>query len=196
VSCGQPQDVTPSSGRAKLTLGVQAIKYHAFFIEGASHVLALDLLQGRAAGRANLPWVQLAIRTLRLLRHKTETNPACIHMPMVHLAENLERMARSVYPDFRVTPDETPGPNSTTVGTHGANFAVNPDLQPPYPDPASMLFGLDVSSTATSPSAPLQPEAVDQLADLTPADGEWNFDFATADMEAFLSIDPNWTTYG
>ena len=60
-----------------------------------------------------------------------------------------------------------------------------------------MLFGLDVASSTTSPAATLHPreDVVDQLADLAPADSEWNFDFATADMEAFLSIDPNEAPY-
>ncbi len=175
----------------------QDIKYHAFFIEGASHVLALDLLQGRAAGRANLPWIQVAIRTLRVLRPTGAGGP--VHMPMVSLADNLERMVQTVYPDFRATSDETQPLHSAAVDTLMVNIdthlAPHP-LQLPYPDP-SMLFGLDVASSTTSPAATLHPreDVVDHLADPAPADSEWNFDFATADMEAFLSIDPNEAPY-
>jgi hypothetical protein len=162
---------------------VQEIKYHAFFIEGASHVLALDFLQDRAAGRANLPWIQSAIRTLRMMRPKSERSPA----HAVDLANNIERMARSVYPDFRTTPDDAEH-LGRAVGTPADNLAANPAQHP-------LLFGLDASSSTMSPSATHNPEDVGQLADLTAVDSGWNFDFATADMEAFLSIDPNLAPY-
>ncbi len=181
-------------------MAVQEIKYHAFFLEGASHVLVLDLLQGKDAGRASLPWIQTAIHTLRLMRPKSDRSP--VHT--VDLADNLERMVRSVYPDFRATPDETTqrAPPVGAIPAAGHNFEANPPpqlVQPPYPYPGT-LFGLDAPMSATmSPSATFtSSEEVEQqqLADLAPADGgTWNFDFATADMEAFLSIDPSMAAY-
>jgi hypothetical protein len=173
---------------------VQEVKYHIFFIEGASHVLVLDLLQDRVAGRANLPWIQSAIRTVRMMRAKSEGRRALAE----DLADNLERMVRFVYPDFRATSDETQSANPA-VGTPAennprANPAQHP-LQPtPYPD-SSMFFGLGASPSTMSPSALLNFENTEQPADLTAGDGGWNFDFATADMEAFLSIDPNLDSY-
>jgi hypothetical protein len=115
-----------------------------------------------------------------------------------HLAANLERMARSVYPDFQA-PSEIQGVNPATDSAAADNFEANPalqqpPLQPPYPYP-SMLFGLDASSSTLSPSSMLNPDEMEQLVDLTTPDSGWNFDFATADMEAFLSIDPNLAPY-
>ncbi|KAL2132057.1 hypothetical protein VTI74DRAFT_4259 [Chaetomium olivicolor] len=178
------------AGACEQNILCREIKYHGFFIEAASHVLVLDLLQDRVAGRANLPCIQSAIRTLRSMP-RSERHP----VPAVGLADNLERMARSVYPDFRATSDETQRVNpavGTRVGNFGANPAQHP-LQPPYPSP-SMVFGLGPSLSTISPSATLNPEDVEP-ADLTPPDGGWNFDCATADMEAFLSIDPNFAPY-
>lgn len=128
-----------------------------------------------------------------MMRPKSERSRAHTE----ELADNLERTARFVYPDFRATPDganravDIPAPAVNL----GATLAQHP-LQPPYPD-SSMFFGLGASpSTGTmSPSAILNPEDVEQHAGLTPADSAWNFDLATADMEAFLSIDPNLDTY-
>ncbi|KAK4038644.1 hypothetical protein C8A01DRAFT_17311 [Parachaetomium inaequale] len=171
------------AGACEQNMLCREIKYHGFFIEGASHVLALDFLQDRAAGRANLPWIQSAIRTLRMMRPKSERSPA----HAVDLANNIERMARSVYPDFRATLEDAERVNCA-VGIPADNFETNPAQHP-------LLFGLDASSSTMSPSATLNPEDVGQLADLTAADGGWNFDFATADMEAFLSIDPNLAPY-
>lgn len=157
------------------------------------------MLQDKTAGRANLPFMQSAIRTLQTMRPRSERSP--IHN-VVDLAENLERMARSVYPDFRATPEDTQTGGSSAVGilanngSSGANPAQQPLQQPTYPYP-SMPFGIDVSSSTMSPSAAgsFNPEDnMEQPADLNPADGGWNFDFATADMEAFLSIDPNWAS--
>ncbi len=155
------------------------------------------MLQNRAAGRANLPWIQSAIRTLRMMRLKTPKNPP---NAVDHLAANLERMARSVYPDFR-PPPEIQGINPATDSAAAINFEANaalqePPLQPPYPYP-SMLFGLDASSSTLSPSSMLKPDEMEQPVDLTTPDSGWNFDFdfATADMEAFLSIDPNSAPY-
>jgi hypothetical protein len=173
---------------------VQEIKYHIFFVEGASHVLVLDLLQDKVAGRANLPWIKSAIRTVRMMRPKSEGRWALTE----DLADNLERMVRFVYPDFRATSGETQSA-SPAVGTPAennprANLAQRP-LQPnPHPD-SSMFFGLGASPSTMSPSALFNPENTGQPADLPAGDGGWNFDFATADMEAFLSIDPNLDSY-
>lgn len=141
--------------------------------------------------------MQVAIRTVRMLRPKAEGGS--LHTAIADLADNLERMVRTVYPDFRATPDKTQTLNSTPVDTPAANIGAHSaqhHLQLPYPD-SSMLFGLDVASSTTSPAATLhaREDVVDQLADLAPADSEWSFDFATADMEAFLSIDPNEAPY-
>ncbi|CAK7564016.1 MAG: hypothetical protein SEPTF4163_001899 [Sporothrix epigloea] len=79
----------------------RGIRYHGFFIEGASHVLAFELLNNvNAAGReAHLHWIQLAIRALQLVTHNRN---AKFGTPFpVDVAGNLERMIRSVYPDFR-----------------------------------------------------------------------------------------------
>ncbi|CAK7200544.1 hypothetical protein SEUCBS139899_003241 [Sporothrix eucalyptigena] len=77
----------------------RAIRYHGFFIEGASHVLAFELLNNvNAAGReANLHWIQLAIRALQLVMVKHKYS---VPFP-VDISSNLERMIQSVYPDFR-----------------------------------------------------------------------------------------------
>jgi hypothetical protein len=58
-----------------------------------------------------------------------------------------------------------------------------------------MPLDLDALPSTMSPSTTLNPEDMEQSTDLTPGDGGWNFDFATADMEAFLSIDPNLAPY-
>lgn len=160
----------------------------------------LDLLQPNDAGRASLPWIQTAIHTLRLMRPKSDRSP--VHT--VDLSDNLERMVRSVYPDFRATPDETAqrAPPVGGIPAAGHNFEANPPqqlAQPPYPYP-STLFGLDAPMSAMmSPSATFNSSEdleQQQHADLAPADGgTWNFDFATADMEAFLSIDPSMAAY-
>ncbi len=176
---------------ARLTGRVQDIKYHAFFIEGAAHILALDLLQRGDAGRENLPWIQLAFRTIELLRpkHETPTNPSRIHRAVVGLAENLEHVVKSVYPDFRATPSEAPAPaeRSIVVGTQAVELGDDPALQLDYPDPSFIPFELDVLDPAMLPSAALFPEGMDQPPDLEPENGEWNFD----SMEAWLSIDEN-----
>jgi hypothetical protein len=171
----------------------QEVKYHTFFIEGASHVLALDLLQDRVAGRANLPWIQSAIRTLGMMRPRSEGSRALTE----DLADNLERMVRFVYPDFRATAEETQTVNpavGTAENTPGANLAQHP-LQPPTCPDSSMFFGLGASPSTMPPSTLLNPENTEQPADPTAGDGGWNFDFATVDMEAFLSIDPNLDSY-
>ncbi|ERS96090.1 hypothetical protein HMPREF1624_07626 [Sporothrix schenckii ATCC 58251] len=76
----------------------RAIRYHLFFIEGASQVLAFEILHHDAAGReSNLPWIQLAIRALQLVLPKHK-----VGRPLpVDLPSNLERMVQVVYPDFR-----------------------------------------------------------------------------------------------
>ncbi|CAK7214566.1 hypothetical protein SCUCBS95973_002190 [Sporothrix curviconia] len=79
----------------------RSIRYHGFFIEGASHVLAFELLNNvNVAGReTHLHWIQLAIRTLQLVTHNRNAKYG-IPFP-VDVAGNLERMIQSVYPDFR-----------------------------------------------------------------------------------------------
>ncbi|KAH6622685.1 fungal-specific transcription factor domain-containing protein [Chaetomium tenue] len=168
------------------------VKYHAFFIESASHVLALDMLGDKVTGRSNLPWIRSGIRALRMMSRPGRTQKSRVHTD--DLADNLERITRFVYPDFRASA-EIPSPavdTATDTNNLGASLAQHP-LQPPYPD-VSMVFG-HASPAAMSPSAILSHEDVEQHADLTPPDGGWNFDFATADMEAFLSIDPNLDSY-
>ncbi|KAK3906529.1 fungal-specific transcription factor domain-containing protein [Staphylotrichum tortipilum] len=189
------------AGACEQNVLCREIKYHAFFIEGASHVLVLDLLQGKEAGRATVPWIQRAIHTLRLMQPKSDKSP----VRTVDLSDNLERMVRSVYLDFRATPDETSEriPHVGGIPAGGAHsFEANPPqqlAQSHYPYP-STLFGLDAPmSTTMSPSTTFtSSEEVEQQqhADLASADGgTWNFDFATADMEAFLSIDPSMAAY-
>jgi hypothetical protein len=159
-------------------VSVQEIKYHAFFIEGAGHVLLLDMLRDSAAGRANLPWILSAIHTLRMMRPRSEHSPS----NTVDLAENLERLARSVYPDFRAAPDDT------QIGDPAAA------LQMPRPS-ASAIPGFGALPSDVSRSSTVSPDCGEQPAVPAPADGGWNFDFATTDMEAFLSIDPSWAPY-
>ncbi|KAH6845781.1 fungal-specific transcription factor domain-containing protein [Chaetomium sp. MPI-CAGE-AT-0009] len=183
------------AGACEQNVLCREVKYHAFFIEGACHVLALDMLGDRIAGRANLPWIQSGIRALRMMPRPERSQRSRAHTD--HLADNLERIARFVYPDFRATAEkeQTANPAVGTAADHGleANLAQHP-LQPTYPG-AAMAFGPGASPTTMSPSGILINEDVEQHADLTPPDGGWNFDFATADMEAFLSIDPNLDSY-
>jgi len=83
------------------------------------------------------------------------------------------------------------------MSTHRNNWGPNAPQHPPqpaYPDPF-MPLDLDALPSTMSPSTTLNPEDMEQSTDLTPGDGGWNFDFATADMEAFLSIDPNLAPY-
>ena len=75
----------------------RSIRYHAFFIEGASHVLAFDLLQNKPSRQTSFSWLQLAIRALGMMLPKRQPG---ITLP-VDIAGNLEHMIRSVYPDFR-----------------------------------------------------------------------------------------------
>lgn len=169
---------------------VQEIKYHTFFVEGASHVLALDLLQDKVAGRANLPWIQTAIRTLRMLRPRSEMSP----LHAVDLADNLERMARFVYPDFRASSGD-PHSGVNPVADGAADGLGAEAAYPSQPTANSMLFGLGASPSTVSTPAGFNSEGVEQHGDMLPGDGGWDFDFATADMEAFLSIDPNLASY-
>lgn len=114
----------------------------------------------------------------------------------VDLARNLERMIKSVYPDFRLedltnnppSPEHKPARQETealTIRTTAPTAAPNMVVFPSTP------FGLDDSgppSTDSPSTSALNPEAP---ADLTTADLGWNFDFSTMNMEAFLTIDPN-----
>jgi hypothetical protein len=141
----------------------------------------LDLLQGRPDGRENLPWIRSAIQTLRLMRPTSEGS-----VPhMMSMAANLERMARSVYPDFRVPDDET-----RRVPPATDRLDANPDVQAGCHYP-SMPFGLNASSSTPSPLINISPGDMELPPDLTASGGGWNFDFATADMEAFLSFSPS-----
>lgn len=149
------------------------------------------MLGDRVAGRANLPWIQSGIRALRMMPRPGRTPKTRAHTD--DLADNLERIARFVYPDFRATAETANPVVGTAADAAEATLAQQP-LQPPYPN-ASMVFGPSISPSTMSPSAILNSEDVEQHADLTPPDGGWNFDFATADMEAFLSIDPNLDSY-
>ncbi|KAJ4291298.1 hypothetical protein N0V88_006302 [Collariella sp. IMI 366227] len=166
------------------------IKYHTFFVEGASHVLALDLLQDKVAGRANLPWIQTAIRTLRMLRPRSDMSP----LHAVDLANNLERMACFVYPDFRATAGD-PHLGVNPAAADAADGLRADPLQPAANPSSSMLFGLGASASTISTPTGFSSEGVEQHGDMLSADGGWDFDFATADMEAFLSIDPNLASY-
>jgi hypothetical protein len=103
---------------------------------------------------------------------------------MMSMATNLERMARSVYPDFRVSDDDTQRVNPATD-----RLDAYPAVQPACHYP-SMPFGINASSTP-SPLPSLNHDDMQQTGDLTASGGGWNFDFATVDMEAFLSISPS-----
>ncbi|EPE02493.1 c6 zinc finger domain protein [Ophiostoma piceae UAMH 11346] len=84
----------------------RSIRYHGFFIEGASHVLAFDLLQNKPSRQSSFSWLQLSIRALEMMLPKRQPG---VTLP-VDIAGNLERMIRSVYPDFRAADmDENSG---------------------------------------------------------------------------------------
>ncbi|KAL1901803.1 hypothetical protein Sste5346_001506 [Sporothrix stenoceras] len=127
----------------------RAIRYHGFFIEGASHVLAFEILHHDAVGReANLPWIQLAIRALQLVMPKHK-----IGLPFpVDLSGNLERMIQCVYPDFR----------ADQVGT-GAMLPGIPSIQSAIPG-----VGPAANVPTAGPSGPVN-NVVDH--DMTGQDG-------------------------
>ena len=110
------------------------------------------------------------------------------------LMANVERMVRAVIPDFRV--DDQPisvsadtqqihNGTSSIAGSHmsGQTRGTTPSFL--YP---SLPFGMDGNGSSSTQS-PMTMNLEEQ-ADLTIADMGWDFDFATMDMEAFLSIDP------
>lgn len=47
----------------------KAIKYHAFFVEGACWVLSFDMLQDRVSCDKSLPWVKVGLKTLETILH-------------------------------------------------------------------------------------------------------------------------------
>ena len=117
------------------------------------------------------------------------------------LVANVEGMVRTVYPDFRV--DNPPSSLSSTSSTRRqahngtapkvGNYATtNPNRAIPSHLYPSMPFGVDsnVSPSAQSPMT----NSLEEQVDLTAADMGWDLDFATMDMEAFLSIDPTLAT--
>src|SRR4051794_19513618 len=95
------------------------------------------MLGDRVAGRAKLPWIQSGIQALRMMPRPGSTQRSRVHTD--HLADNLDRIARFVYPDFRATAETANPAVGTATDNPGANLA-QPPLQPPYPD-ASMVFG-------------------------------------------------------
>ncbi|CAK7271941.1 hypothetical protein SEPCBS119000_004864 [Sporothrix epigloea] len=117
----------------------RGIRYHGFFIEGASHVLAFELLNNAndAARESHLHWIQLAIRALQLVTHNRNAKYG-IPFP-VDVAGTLERMIRSVYPDFRADQVNTSAklPSIPSIqsgilasGTATASLQAQQQLQP------------------------------------------------------------------
>ncbi|OAA64322.1 Zn(2)-C6 fungal-type DNA-binding domain protein [Niveomyces insectorum RCEF 264] len=215
----------------------RSVRYYGFFILGAAHVLAFQLLQDKSTSPTILPWLQLAIRALqRLVSQRDVVSDTLVVDP----AGNLERIIRSVYPDFRRTRVETdPSPGgavtATATGTAAAATAaatgtetdtaaseaptippVVPSVPPlsnqsaPYFAASSanntstasdstalpflnfsyvpFAFATDGSSSMQSPATSMQPDAQN---DLTAADLGLDFDFSTMNMEAFLSVNPD-----
>lgn len=154
-------------------------------------MLAFDLLQGDDNGRRNLPWLRSGIRTLRSMAPRAKGSPAQTSVLMA----NVERMVRAVIPDFRVddqpigasaAPQQVNNQATSTTDNHIAGQAKGTTPSYLYP---SMPFGMDgIGSSSTQSPLTLN---LEEQADLTAADMGWDFDFATMDMEAFLSIDPN-----
>ncbi len=164
VSSNSNMPSPPSYQLSNVRLALlQTIRYHCFFIEGASHVLAFDLLQNGAAPHANFPWIQLAIRALQLImpRRKTKGSP----LP-VDLARNLERMIQSVYPDFRAAEVDTEltdglpldtSPLSTNNNTPGGSMigltqtSLGPSNGASNNDTRSGMYGTPIPTGISAP---------------------------------------------
>lgn len=171
----------------------QEVKYNGFFIEGACYVLAFDMLQDKTSCDQNLPWIKTCLRCLQSMLPKDKSSP--VQTPALIAA--IERMVRSAIPDFQLDVQlaELSGPADASQDRLAPstdipmmNNQAGGDMGPTHLY-QSMPFGFDVNRPLATKS-PSIVTSEDQI-DLTTADIGWDIDFATMDMEAFLSIDAN-----